>query len=546
MFNRSLKATMTTSTLFVVTSLACAWSVAGPDDKKLQSHYIVDDFESYQIGDYWPKVNAAKVVDDCGIGGSSNQCIRVTYEPNSKGSSRLTKKIDIPKSDHTILSYDIMFEDGWEFVRGGKLPGLAPEEPTSGCKPIAADSWSARPMWRANGQIQSYYYGQDRSTSCGQGEIGDSFSFEKGKWHNVEVNVKLNDEYNEYGGHVIIKVDGKIVAGDRNLRLRRKYSDDSLVSMFYFNTFFGGNDSSWAPSKTVTALYDNFEVRTVQAEQEMAQHTSEQIQAKTIAAPKKPEPPQLFSVQTLKEDGIEQMLSQNIDSLAAGQSSGAQWSSEWTTTEWVRGVDEGRVFVDSNESHNQAGNALRVHFPQGSQSRNDNGMQWQLKMPSFETSTCVSYWLKFDSQFEYGKGGKLPGVASVSGPADQNWKSYLAWKSDGKLVIDVADASGYRSLPLSFEAEQAKLKRDKWQSIQTCYGIDKAGIKEGFVEVWLDGERVGAVPGVRFARQAKESGPIDRILVNAYHESSPSDPIRTDAYAWFDELAVTRTPLVMK
>jgi len=173
-------------------------------------------------------------------------------------------------------------------------------------------------------------------------------------------------------------------------------------------------------------------------------------------------------------------------------------------------------------------------------------MQWQLKMPSFETSTCVSYWLKFDSQFEYGKGGKLPGVASVSGPADQNWKSYLAWKSDGKLVIDVADASGYRSLPLSFEAEQAKLKRDKWQSIQTCYGIDKAGIKEGFVEVWLDGERVGAVPGVRFARQAKESGPIDRILVNAYHESSPSDPIRTDAYAWFDELAVTRTPLVMK
>jgi len=53
-----------------------------------------------------------------------------------------------------MLTYDIAFDENFDFVKGGKLPGLrggANNGCEGGSQPNGTDCWSTRLMWRKNG-----------------------------------------------------------------------------------------------------------------------------------------------------------------------------------------------------------------------------------------------------------------------------------------------------------------------------------------------------------------------------------------------------------
>ncbi|THG99990.1 hypothetical protein EW145_g7158 [Phellinidium pouzarii] len=54
-----------------------------------------------------------------------------------------------------LLSYDIMFDEDFDWVKGGKLPGLRGGPKTNSCsggnEPTGSDCFSSRLMWRADG-----------------------------------------------------------------------------------------------------------------------------------------------------------------------------------------------------------------------------------------------------------------------------------------------------------------------------------------------------------------------------------------------------------
>ena len=69
--------------------------------------------------------------------------------------------------EELYVSYDVKFADDFDFVRGGKLPGLCgyniKQDPRDGCNtgggfPTGYDGWSARGMWRENGELENYVY----------------------------------------------------------------------------------------------------------------------------------------------------------------------------------------------------------------------------------------------------------------------------------------------------------------------------------------------------------------------------------------------------
>lgn len=63
------------------------------------------------------------------------------------------------KVNHTaILKYSVFFPAGFEFVKGGKLPGLYGGK--TGCTggDLAIDCFSTRLMWREAGQGELYLY----------------------------------------------------------------------------------------------------------------------------------------------------------------------------------------------------------------------------------------------------------------------------------------------------------------------------------------------------------------------------------------------------
>lgn len=157
----------------------------------------------------------------------------------------------IPSLKKTI-SYEVKFDEDFNFVKGGKLPGLCGgKKATGGNKADGYNGFSARIMWRVGGEVVSYVYHVDQKT-----RFGDDFNwldaakqplaFTPGQWHKIKMIVKLND-IEKTNGSIQAYLDGDLVfeKNDFNFRLTDKIQIDTLC----FNTFFGGDDISWAPQK---------------------------------------------------------------------------------------------------------------------------------------------------------------------------------------------------------------------------------------------------------------------------------------------------------
>ncbi|HBU38321.1 MAG TPA: hypothetical protein DEB70_11025, partial [Planctomycetaceae bacterium] len=76
-------------------------------------------------------------------------------------------KFDKPYSAVEVR-YDVMFGRGFDFARGGKLPGLfGGKGNTGGDRPDGKDGFSARMMWRDNGRAVQYLYYPDQPDRYG-------------------------------------------------------------------------------------------------------------------------------------------------------------------------------------------------------------------------------------------------------------------------------------------------------------------------------------------------------------------------------------------
>ncbi|MGK7870507.1 polysaccharide lyase [Falsiroseomonas sp. E2-1-a20] len=156
------------------------------------------------------------------------------------------------------LYYRLRFEGSFDFVRGGKLPGLYGGEAPRGCGPAERDrGFSARLMWREAGMGELYLYAPDRALRCGDSIGRGSWGFARGRWVALAQEVILNTPGRE-DGVVRVWADGRLVLEHQGLVLRRDAT--TLVEGVVFSTFFGGSDPSWAPGRDQQADFTGFQI----------------------------------------------------------------------------------------------------------------------------------------------------------------------------------------------------------------------------------------------------------------------------------------------
>ncbi|KAI0043009.1 polysaccharide lyase family 14 protein [Auriscalpium vulgare] len=177
-------------------------------------------------------------------------------------------------AQEVIMGYDVMFEEGWEWAKGGKLPGIygGIGEAAYGCsggrQNERCNCFDLRLMWRADGLGELYAYipltatnkarllavppfshqNPDFGFSVGRG----AWKFESARWFRVMTRVKLNG-IGEENGEVEVFIDGQSVIRIDGLSLR----DDaaSRIQGLHFQTFFGGNSADWASPKDQRAWF---------------------------------------------------------------------------------------------------------------------------------------------------------------------------------------------------------------------------------------------------------------------------------------------------
>lgn len=183
--------------------------------------------------------------------------MRVIY-PVGKTGAGMKFVSDYSSSDRLTVEYNVLFASDFDWVLGGKLPGLGAGSVSPGQPPDGTDGWLARLMWLQDGKGIAYVYHPDMPGKWGENiHFAGGVKFQRNKIHTVRVEVVLNTP-TRHDGILRVWLDGALVVERTNMRWR---DVDSLqIDGISFSTFFGGSTADWAPSKDETAEFGDFKL----------------------------------------------------------------------------------------------------------------------------------------------------------------------------------------------------------------------------------------------------------------------------------------------
>lgn len=195
---------------------------------------------------------------------ATNHFLRLRYPANQVGpvNSGSQALVHLPVSDGYYLRYKVRFEKGFDFRRGGKLPGLASGDGkySNGVKPTNGDGWTARLMWLEDGKLIPYIYYVGMPAEDKWGDSWDvGIQLQPERWYTLTQYIRLNTP-GQSDGLYALWVDGKRVT-QRNDMLWR-YGTKGRIDSFIFSSFHGGNSADWAPRWDSAADFDDFYLST--------------------------------------------------------------------------------------------------------------------------------------------------------------------------------------------------------------------------------------------------------------------------------------------
>lgn len=169
----------------------------------------------------------------------------------------------LPKPlESASMQYDVFFDAGFDWKKGGKLPGLCGYDCPVGCSTVDRErGWSTRLMWRSGGRMTTYAYYPDKPKAirCGEDWWWDR-PVRSGVWHTVRLHAKMNTA-GKPDGISRAWLDGRLVLDKTDVIYRYTASMDHAVTRAYVTTYAGGSSvADFAPSRDQYIKFRNFAV----------------------------------------------------------------------------------------------------------------------------------------------------------------------------------------------------------------------------------------------------------------------------------------------
>lgn len=222
-------------------SLAEAPSPAADEDIKKAVHQGFDTTRQWGIEENAERLAANET-------GINEAGLRIHYPAGSSspsdgprgGAGFYNTPSSLQEADRACLSYKVRFPGDFDFVKGGKLPGLYGGEAPSGGEKVDGESgFSMRLMWREDGKGELYPYVVGfEGKSVGRG----LWRYPVGQWVTIEQEIVLNDPKQE-NGVARIWIDSRPVLEQTNIVFRT--TPDITIDGLMFSTFFGGTGEGW-------------------------------------------------------------------------------------------------------------------------------------------------------------------------------------------------------------------------------------------------------------------------------------------------------------
>lgn len=118
-------------------------------------------------------------------------------------------------------------------------------------------------------------------------------------------------------------------------------------------------------------------------------------------------------------------------------------------------------------------------------------VEFAASIPEADDESWLSYSVFFEKDWEWNKGGKLPGLAggthptAVGGDGTDGFSARLAWMPTGQLGIYLYHPDRPNELG-ELRATFGMMKKNNWHNITQRVVMNSEGQSDGILEVWLD------------------------------------------------------------
>jgi len=144
---------------------------------------------------------------------------------------------------------------------------------------------------------------------------------------------------------------------------------------------------------------------------------------------------------------------------------------------------------------------LEIQIPKGSIDHKNPtapmggmGFRWRPDLPAGTTSACLSYALWLPPDFQFNKGGKLPGIFGGDGPAggkavngEAGFSARFMWRTGGKGEVYAYIPGKPDGRGLSIDRGAWVFPRGQWVRMEEEVVLNTPGTPNGTLRVWVDG-----------------------------------------------------------
>ena len=198
------------------------------------------------------------------------------------------------------------------------------------------------------------------------------------------------------------------------------------------------------------------------------------------------------------------LINADFNSMASGAITVAQWNAAVAPTPAANATFGRMTVVNAGGTH---GNVIRTSLAANTFGT-ANGSAFTVPLPAAVDYACMSYDVRFDANFDWSYGGKLPGLQGINpqtgvAPAggtrqSDGWSGRLMWLGSGayKWAGPNNMAVSYMYNPNQPDNYGQNLQwnkefvRNTWHSVKECYTMNTPGKADGVLQAWMDGTLV--------------------------------------------------------
>lgn len=238
--------------------------------------------------------------------------------------------------------------------------------------------------------------------------------------------------------------------------------------------------------------------------------------------------------------------------------SGTRYNESAQSEDWdVIGTKESwmnRAIISDREAHSGEKSLRISHLPD---EISGGSAVWNL--PS-QQEYYLSYWVKFDDNFDFDgsskSGGKLPGLGArdeaqdlcgggQTCTGDNGFSARYMWQDNAKgtLYLYHMNKPGKWGETFYFESQNGSepdFERGEWHNLIQRVKINDGKRANGEIDVWLDKEQVVSIDGLQFVNNYQE---IDSLYFSTFHGGNNDNWLPDEeVYSYWDDFVISTNP----